>query len=118
MTRSPIELFWTAKNINLSQIETESGPDSAVGNSNKNPLISSLHKEKEESKDKGEGKDKSHLKGKVEGKHSDLLKEQPLLTRNSSLKKSPGKGEDYGVIWTPVGTKSKIPVCKGDHNFA
>ena len=74
------------KNINLSQIETESGPDSAVGNSNKNPLISSLHKEKEDTKDKGEGKDKSHLKGKVEGKHSDLLKEQPLLTRNSSLK--------------------------------
>ena len=108
------------KIINLSQIETESGADSAVGNSNKNPLISSLHKEKEESKDKGEGKDKSHLKGKVEGKHSDLLKEQPLLTRNSSLKKSPGKGEDYGVIWIPVqhSRKSKIPVCRGDHNFA
>ena len=42
-------------------------------------------------------------KGKVEGKHSDLLKEHPLLTGNSSLKKYPGRGEDYGVIWIPVG---------------
>ena len=45
----------------------------------------------------GKGKDKSHLNGKVEGNHSDFL------TRNSSLKKSPGRGEDYGVIWIPVG---------------
>ena len=32
-----------------------------------------------------------------------ILKEHPLLPGNSSSKKSPGQGEDYGVIWIPVG---------------
>ena len=32
-----------------------------------------------------------------------ILKEHRLHPGNSSSKKSPGQGEDYGVIWIPVG---------------
>ena len=96
-------------NYFLLKIETESESESAgnASKSIKHPVNSLLHRAKDKNKDKGKekgkGNGKENDKSKVKGKDRHRLKEHPLLPGNSSSKKSPGQGEDYGVIWIPVG---------------
>ena len=90
----------------LLKIETKSESES-VGNFIKHPVNSSLHRAKDKNTDKGKekdkGNDKEKDKNKVNGKDRPILKAHLLFQGNSSSKKSPGQGEDYGVIWIPVG---------------
>ena len=90
----------------LLKIETKSESES-VGNSINHPVNSSLHRAKDKNKDKGKEKDKGNGKekdkSKVKSNDTHILKEPSLHPGNSSSKKSPGQGEDYGVIWIPVG---------------